>query len=101
LYILYALCCFPAQGFNTITAVGSVAGIVTGKTFASNSALYWVAGAVILIFTAYVTFGGIKKVTRVTDKLVPVMAVIYCLTVVVLIVLNLRRIPFFFSAVFS
>ncbi len=24
LYILYALCCFPAQGFNTITAVGSI-----------------------------------------------------------------------------
>ena len=101
LYILYALCCFPAQGFNTITAVGSVAGIVTGRTFASNSTLYWVAGAVILLFTAYVTFGGIKKVTRVTDKLVPVMAVIYCLTVVVLIVLNLQRIPFFFSAVFT
>lgn len=101
LYILYALCCFPAQGFNTITAVGSIAGILTGKTFASNSALYWIAGAVILLFTIYVVFGGIKKVTRVTDKLVPVMAVIYCLTVVVLIILNVTRIPYFFGAVFG
>jgi len=101
LYILYALCCFPAQGFNTITAVGSIASIVTGRSFAPDSLLYWIAGAAILAFTVYVAFGGIKKVTKVTDKLAPVMAVVYCLTVVVLIALNLRRVPYFFGAVFG
>ncbi len=101
LYILYALCCFPAQGYNTIMAVGSIAGVLTGRTFAADSALFWVAAAVILILTVYVAFGGIKKVTKVTDKLVPVMAVVYCATVVVLIVLNFTRIPWFFSAVFG
>jgi len=101
LYILYALCCFPAQGFNTITAVGSIAGIVAGRAFAPDSALYWIAAAVILAVTVYVAFGGIKKVTRVTDKLVPVMAVVYCATVLTLIVLNLSRVPWFFSAVFG
>lgn len=101
LYILYALCCFPAQGFNSITAVGSMVGIVTGKSFASNSILYWVIGAVILAFTVYVAFGGIKKVSRLTDRLVPVMAVVYCLTVLVLICVNVNRIPYFFGAVFG
>lgn len=101
LYILYALCCFPAQGFNTITAVGSIAGLLTGRAFAPDSALYWIAGAAILLLTAYIVFGGIRKVTKVTDQLVPVMAVIYCLTVLVLIVLNFNRIPAFFGAVFG
>lgn len=101
LYILYALCCFPAQGFNTITAVGSIAGIVTGRSFVPDSMLYWIAGAVILAFTIYVAFGGIKKVTRVTDRLVPVMAVVYCATVLVLVVINFTRIPYFFGAVFG
>lgn len=101
LYLLYALFCFPAQGFNSVSAVGAIAGIVTGQTFAPDSALYWIAAAVMLAFTAYITFGGIKKVTRVTDRMVPLMAVVYCLTVIVLIVINLNHLPYFFSAVFG
>ena len=48
-----------------------------------------------------IAFGGIKKVSKWTDKMVPVMAVVYVLTVIVLIGLNVTRIPFFFSAVFK
>ncbi len=51
--------------------------------------------------TAVVSFGGIKKVSKVTDLLVPIMAVVYVLTVVVLILVNFTRIPWFFSAVFT
>ena len=32
LYILYALCCLPAQGFNVVSSVGRMAEILTGKT---------------------------------------------------------------------
>ena len=74
LYIIYAFLCFPAQGFNTISAVGAIAGI---------------------------SFGGIKKVSKVTDVLVPIMAVVYVLTVVVLVLCNFTRIPWFFAAIFT
>lgn len=100
LYMLYALFCFPAQGFNTVSSVGQAAGIITGKVYASNSALYWIAAVIIIAFTSYITFGGIKKVTRLTDKMVPVMAILYCLTAAVLIVFSFDRIPYFFSSVF-
>ena len=40
LYILYALCCLPAQGFNVVSSVGRMAEIVTGTTIASGSAFY-------------------------------------------------------------
>ena len=101
LYIIYAFLCFPAQGFNTISAVGAIAGVFTGTVIETNSALYWISFAVLIAATAVISFGGIKKVTKVTDLLVPVMAVIYILTVILLIVFNIPRIPWFFGAVFS
>lgn len=101
LYILYAMCCLPAQAFNVITSVGTMSGIVTGKTFSTTSVLYYVTGIIIVILTAYIAFGGIRKVTKLTDKLVPVMAVVYMLTVLVLIFLNLKAVPYFFKAVFG
>lgn len=101
LYIVYALLCLPAQGFNTISAVGAIAQTVTGKTIATDSTLYWVCFAILVVFSAVVSFGGVKKVTKVTDLLVPIMSVIYVLTVLVLIVVNFNRIPWFFGSVFS
>lgn len=101
LYLIYAFLCLPAQGFNTVSAVGSIASIVSGSTVASDSAIYWIAFVVILICTAVIAFGGIKKVTKVTDLLVPVMAVVYLLTVIVLVICNYDRIPWFFQAVFT
>lgn len=101
LYILYALCCLPAQGFNVVSSIGNMAEIVTGSVIAADSVFYYIAGALIVVFTAVVAFGGIRKVTRWTDKIVPVMAVLYIVTVLVLIVLNIGSVPYFFSAVFG
>ncbi|MCI5528612.1 MAG: alanine:cation symporter family protein, partial [Blautia sp.] len=41
------------------------------------------------------------KVTKWTDKMVPVMAVLYIAVVFILIILNLGRIPYFFETVFG
>lgn len=101
LYILYALCCLPAQGFNVVSSIGSMAEIITGTTIASDAVFYYIVGAIIIIVTAIVAFGGIKKVSKWTDKMVPVMAVLYIVAVLVLIVLNLNAIPYFFKAVFG
>lgn len=101
IYIVYALLCFPAQGFNTVSSVGMIAEIVTGSTIASNSPLYWITFVVFIVFLILVAFGGIKRVTKVTDKTVPVMAVVYVLTVLTLVVVNFDRIPWFFYSVFT
>ena len=101
LYILYALCCLPAQGFNVVSSIGSMAEIVTGTAIASDSAFYYIVGAIIVVGTAVIAFGGIKKVSKWTDKMVPVMAVLYIVAVLVLIVLNLNAIPYFFKSVFG
>ena len=101
LYILYALCCLPAQGFNVVSSVGRIAEVVTGSTIASDSIFYYTVGTIVVVVTAIIAFGGIKKVSKWTDRMVPVMAVVYVLTVIVLVVINFSRIPFFFKAVFG
>ena len=101
LYIVYAFLCFPAQGFNTVSGIGAIASTLVGHTIETNSALYWISFAVLIVVTAVVSFGGVKKVTKVTDILVPIMAVVYVATVVVLVIANITRIPWFFAAVFS
>ena len=101
LYILYALCCLPAQGFNVVSSVGRMAEIVTGTTIASGSAFYYIVGALIVVLTAAIAFGGIKKVSKWTDMMVPVMAVLYMVVVLLLIILNFTRIPYFFGSVFA
>ena len=101
LYILYALCCLPAQGFNVVSSIGRMAEIVTGTTIATDSVFYYVVGGMTILITAIIAFGGIKKVSKWTDRMVPVMAVLYIVTVLSLILLNLGAVPYFFKAVFT
>ena len=101
LYILYALCCLPAQGFNVVSSIGRMAEIVTGAAIAADSMFYYIVGGIIVVGTAVIAFGGIKKVSKWTDRMVPVMAVLYIATVLVLILLNLDQIPYFFESVFK
>ena len=101
MYIIYALLCFPAQGFNTVSAMGQIASIVSGTTLPTTHAVYWIGFVIVIIATISVSFGGTKKISHVTDILVPIMAIVYVLTVVVLILLNITRIPWFFYAVFT
>lgn len=101
LYILYAMCCLPAQGYNVVSSIGEMAGIITGTMIPVDSAFSYIVAAVIVVATAILAFGGIKKVTKVTNKMVPIMAVVYILTVLVLILLNLDQLPYFFKAVFG
>ena len=78
-----------------------MANILTGTTLETTSVFYYIVALIMLAFTAYIAFGGIKKVTKVTDKIVPVMAVAYIVVVFLLILMNLGTIPYFFKAVFG
>jgi AGCS family alanine or glycine:cation symporter len=48
----------------------------------------WSIGLVLMVLTALVTFGGIKIIARVCEKLVPFMAVIYVLGCLVILCIN-------------
>lgn len=100
MYILYALGCLPAQGFNVVSSLVEMASIATGVKYPTQSTLVYVVAALVMLGTIVLAFGGIHKVTAVTDKMVPVMAIIYVSTVVLLILANIGSVPYFFQAVF-
>lgn len=101
LYIVYALLCFPAQGFNTVSSIGQMGEVIIGRTIPTDSVLYWVSFAILILFLIFVSIGGIKRVTKVTDLLSPIMSIIYVVLVIIIILLNLDKIPYFFYAVFT
>lgn len=101
MYIIYAMCCLPAQGFNVVSSIGQMAEIVTGSTISTTSAFYYVVAILLIVLTGIAVFSGIKKITKITDKMVPVMAVVYVITVLLLVFLNLDKLPYFFQAVFG
>ena len=101
LFITYALFNVPSQTFHLFTAIGSVANSVSGVTYDRTSPLYYVIGIVLIVAIASLVLGGMKRVIRFTDICVPIMAVIYCSVVILLIVINFKAIPLFFTAVIA
>ena len=101
IYILYAMFCLPAQGFNVVSSMGAIAEIFIGNSISVQSSFYYIVSTIVIILAAVIAFGGIKRVTKATNAMVPIMAIIYILTVAFLIVTNTHRIPYFFQSVFS
>ena len=98
-FILYALFTLPGQTFHLFTALGSVAEVIGGVKYERTSSVYYIIAAVIFFSVLFTTIGGIRRVTKVTDVLVPIMAVIYMLIVLFIICINLKQVPYFFTEV--
>ena len=101
LYIVYALLCIPAQGFNTISAMEAVTHNITGIAPASDGALVWGFFLLLMGLTTFAIFGGLRRITSITDVLVPFMAVVYVSAVLVMIAMNLQLLPWFFYVVIT
>lgn len=91
-----------ATQVNTITT--SINTMLTSfglVTDAETKTVSLIVGIVIAIIVALVLLGGIKRLARVTEKLVPFMAVLYVLLGVGVILLNLERVPGVFTSIFQ
>lgn len=60
-----------------------------------------VTGVVLAIIAALVVLGGIKRIAKVTEKLVPFMAIFYIVSCLIIFVMNFRHIPYVFSSIFK
>lgn len=58
-------------------------------------------GIIMAVLVGIVIIGGIKKIAKVTDKIVPFMVGIYALAVIVVIVVNIELVPSAFGQIFS
>ena len=61
----------------------------------------WVIGLVLVVLTALIIFGGVHRIVKVTQIIVPVMALLYIGIALFVVVTNLSAIPEFFRLIFS
>ena len=100
-------------GIGTFTQVNGICGAIQNAfdpdkanvAFTIGDSSYaWatvIGGAVITIATALVLIGGLKRISKVAEKVVPVMAVIYVFLGVSVIIMNATRIPGAFALIFK
>lgn len=62
--------------------------------------LSWL-GLVLVIMTAAIIFGGIKRIAKVAERFVPFMAVLYLLVALYIALLNFDALPGMFQLIFS
>ena len=89
-----------ATQVNTITtAIDSALmnyGILSAE---SAGTINVVIGIILAILLALILLGGIKRIGRVTEKLVPFMALLYIVLAVGVIVLNIKNVPAVFPSI--
>lgn len=61
----------------------------------------WITGVVLTILVAAVILGGMKRISSVNEKLVPIMAVFYVICSVIALILNIDKIPAAFALIFK
>ena len=84
--VLGGICAF---GIGNISQMNSIAPATVGK----EGTIALIAG-IIMAIVCFVTYiGGIKRVGEVTEKLVPVMAIIYIVSSLVLIFIHIGNFP--------
>ena len=93
LAILFAVFAFVASfGIGASVQSNALAGVVTsyipGLDSTTTGAANAMIGVIMVVLVGVVILGGIKSVTRVTEKLVPVMAVLYAAGCIVIIGMN-------------
>ena len=82
---------FNAVQANTITAA-------VHNAFGINPL---VLGIIISTVTAFVIFGGIERVAKVSEVIVPIFAVLYIFVALIVIILNINELPGVFSLIFE
>ena len=108
------------EGFGkfmgTFYAIGIFIGALgIGNMFQSNQAyvqlnnvsggaldgLGWLVGLILAGVVFAVIIGGIKSIARVTEKVVPFMAVFYCLFAIIVILMNVDSLPQAIANIFT
>ncbi len=95
-----------AFGIGNAVQVGNITSSINtvilafDPEFAGQKMVNTVLGIVLAVLVAIVLFGGIKRLGAVTEKLVPVMAVIYIVACVIVLIRYIGTLPAVFHDIF-
>lgn len=90
-------CLFASFGIGNMTQINTISTNMNSTFGIPN----WLTGIVLMIVAALVVIGGIKRIALVTEKIVPVMVVIYLLGTVAVCIKNISQLGAVFAAIFE
>ncbi|NJO37243.1 MAG: alanine:cation symporter family protein [Rhizobiales bacterium] len=101
LAIFFSICCIGGSlgGGNMFQANQSFAQVASIMPFFQGKG--WLFGLILAAVVAVVIIGGIKSIARVTEKIVPFMAVLYVGSALLIILLNIGSLPAAIGAIFT
>ena len=100
----FAVAIIIACGFiGAMVQSNSIASNISGvfSSFGGDIGDYlWVIGIFIALLAGVIFIGGIKRIASVTEKLVPIMAILYLLGGVLVLAVNITNLPAAFGMIF-
>jgi alanine or glycine:cation symporter, AGCS family len=96
--VIFAFCTILSSfGTGSLPQINSIAGSV----YTTFNIDYWITGLVLSVLLGLVIIGGIRRIAKVTSKLVPGMAIIYFLGAIMVILYNYENIIPSFISIFE
>ncbi|AXI00990.1 alanine:cation symporter family protein [Sporosarcina sp. PTS2304] len=62
---------------------------------------HWTIGIGLIVLTAIIVFGGVKRIVKVTQTIVPVMATFYIIVALFIVVTNITQVPAMIMLIFE
>lgn len=60
-----------------------------------------IIGLILVVLTSIVIFGGLSRISKTVGKLVPAMVLLYFISVLVILFVNMEQVPYYFSLIFT
>lgn len=83
----------PSITLQTLSAVGPIQKMGETMFSVDSSTMSLIAIGIIFVLVALVVYGGIKRIAKVTEYMVPFMAILYMTCALIIILLNVKNIP--------
>ncbi len=61
----------------------------------------WVVGLILVVLTGIIIFGGVKRIVKVTQAIVPIMATFYIAVALYIVIVNITEIPAMIALIFE
>jgi AGCS family alanine or glycine:cation symporter len=98
-FAVVLILCFPLS-FNSLQA-NTISATISGSFGGEVTWIPWVVGGVLAILTALVIFGGLRRIASVSQTLVPAMALLYLILGLVIVGMNIERLPEVFASIYT
>ena len=102
LAVLFSLFAILASfGIGNMGQVASITESINTLVAAEPTTVNLVTGLVLIVLLSLVILGGLKRIATTNERIVPFMAVFFVIGSLIIIIMNIAKVPAAFSAIFA